>query len=109
MKDVAPDACVEIMATVAGRKVTAPPVALPRAALTFVQQWTAIHELSIQAAIQCDRDAARQALFLDPHVGDVYDIAPLLDDLLAATRPWLPKKWFEPDRRAPGRRSPKRG
>ena len=94
VRDVDRNACVEIMATVAGHKVTAKPAALPRAALTFVQQWTAIHELSIQAAIHCDRDAARQALIIDPHVGDLYDIAPLLEDILKATRPWLPKKWF---------------
>ncbi len=91
---VDPQACVEVMATVAGRQVTARPVTLPRAALTFVQQWTAIHELSIQAALNCDRDAARQALFLDPHVGDALDIAPLLEDMLQATEPWLPKRWF---------------
>lgn len=88
------NACVEIMATVAGPRVSARTVTLPRAARTLVQQWTAIHELSIHAALHCDRDAARQALFLDPHVGDAFDIAPLLEDLLVATRPWLPKKWF---------------
>jgi alpha-galactosidase len=96
VQDVDRNACVEIMATVAGRAVKAAPTALPRAALTLVQQWTAIHDLSIRAASGCDRDAARQALFLDPHVGDAYDIAPLLEDLLAAGRHWLPRKWFAP-------------
>jgi hypothetical protein len=28
-------------------------------------------------------------------VGDLYDIGPLLEDMLAATRPWLPAGWFE--------------
>lgn len=88
-------ACVEVMATVCGRRVKARPVRLPAAAQAVVSQWVAIHELSIQAALRCDRDAARQALFLDPHVSDFYDIAPLLEDMLEALRPWLPPKWFK--------------
>jgi len=87
-------ACVEVMATVSGRRVKAKPVRLPTAAHAVVSQWVAIHDLSIQAAVKCDRDAARQALLLDPHVGDFYDIAPLLEDMLAALKPWLPGKWF---------------
>jgi alpha-galactosidase len=87
------NACVEVMATVAGRGVKVQPVALPVAVHSLVAQWTAIHELSIQAAIRCDRDSARQALFLDPHVGDMYDIAPMLEDFIAALEPWLPAKW----------------
>ena len=87
-------ACVEVMATVCGRRVKAKPVLLPTAAHALVSQWVAIHDLSVQAAIKCDRDAARQALFLDPHVGDFYDIGPLLEDMLNALTPWLPRKWF---------------
>jgi len=87
-------ACVEALATVAGRSVTGRQIALPPAAHSLVQRWTTIHDLSIQGAMQCDRDAARQALFLDPHVRDLYDIEPLLEDLLEATRPWLPPAWF---------------
>jgi alpha-galactosidase len=88
------DACVEALVTLDGRTIRGPAVTLPPAAHALVANWTAIHELSIRAALGCDRDAARQALFLDPHVRDCYDIAPLLDDLLAATRPWLPEEWF---------------
>jgi hypothetical protein len=94
VRGVPENACVEITATVAGRKVTAEPVTLPPAAQTSVLTWTTIHDLSIQAALRRDRDAARQALFLDPHVGDFFDIAPLLEDMLAATREWLPAEWF---------------
>lgn len=88
-------ACVEVMATVCGRRVRAKPVRLPPAAAAVVSQWVAIHDLSIQSAVTCDRDAARQALFLDPHVGDFYDITPLLDDMLQALRPWLAPAWFK--------------
>ncbi|MGH7144262.1 MAG: hypothetical protein ACREJ2_09095 [Planctomycetota bacterium] len=88
-------ACVEALVTVAGDKVTGTPIELPPAVLTLVHRWSTIHDLSIQAAVECDRDAARQALLLDPHLRDLYDIAPLLEDILQATEPWLPKGWFE--------------
>jgi len=88
-------ACIETMVTMSGRCVKARPVRLPTVAHALVSQWVAIHELSIQAAILCDRDAARQALFLDPHMNDFFDIAPMLEDMLAALEPWLPGKWFK--------------
>jgi alpha-galactosidase len=94
VKRLPKDACVEVMVTVAGRKVTGAKVELPPALFSTIERWTTIHDLSIRAALNCDRDAARQALFLDPHVRDLYDIAPMLEDILRATEPWLPKKWF---------------
>ena len=94
VEDLPKTACVEVMATIRGRRVQAKPVRLPTAAHAVVSQWVAIHDLSIQAAVHCDRDAARQALFLDPHVGDFYDIDPMLEDMLTALKPWLPTKWF---------------
>lgn len=95
LKGIPKTACVEAMVTVAGRKVTGKQITLPPAVQSLVYNWTAIHELSIQAAVNCDRDAARQALFLDPHVGDMYDIKPMLEDMLQALRPWLSGKWFK--------------
>lgn len=94
VKDVSKTACVEVMVTLSGTQVKARQVQLPTAAHAMVSQWTAIHELSIQAAMLHNRDAARQALFLDPHMSDFYDIAPLLEDMLKALEPWLPKQWF---------------
>ena len=87
-------ACVEAQVSVAGRNVSGRPIALPPAIHALVTAWTTIHELSFQAAMNFDRDAARQALLLDPHVGDLYDIEPMLEDMLTATRPWLPAGWF---------------
>ena len=88
------DACVEIMATVKGKDVTAPQVTLPPAVHATVLNWVTIHDLSIKAALNCDRQAAKQALFLDPQVHDFYDIEPMLEDMLTALEPWLPKQWF---------------
>ena len=93
VKGLPRDACVEIIATVEGKKVEAKQVELPPAAHSVVQRWTTIHDLSIKAALDCDRDAAIQALFLDPHVPDMYDIEPMLDDFIVALDEWLPEGW----------------
>ncbi len=95
VKGLPKEACVEVIATAAGRNVSADQVTLPPAAHALVQRWVAIHELSIRAALECDRQAAKQALFLDPHVTDMYDIEPMLEDFLVALRPWLPPGWYE--------------
>lgn len=95
IRGISEQACVEAQVTVSGRSVTGTPITLPPSIHALVTTWTAIHELSIQAAVRCDRDAARQALFLDPHVTDLYDISALLEDMLEATRAWLPSRWFE--------------
>jgi alpha-galactosidase/6-phospho-beta-glucosidase family protein len=89
------DACVEVKATMAGRSMTAETAALPTAALSWVQRWTAIHDLTIRAACHHDRAAAAQALMLDPHVTDLYDIEPMLDDFLATLEPWMPREWYK--------------
>jgi alpha-galactosidase/6-phospho-beta-glucosidase family protein len=86
------------MATVAGRKLTAKPIELPPAVHSLVQRWVTIHDLSIRAAMNCDREAAQQALFLDPHVADLYDIPLILADFLKALEPWLPRGWAARDR-----------
>ncbi|KPL01937.1 MAG: hypothetical protein AMK75_03435 [Planctomycetes bacterium SM23_65] len=95
IKGLPRDACVEVLVTVAGKNLTGEQVELPPAVHSLVQRWVTIHDLSIQAALECDRDAARQALFLDPHVRDFYDIAPMLEDMLTTLEPWLPRKWFQ--------------
>lgn len=95
LQGIPKNACVEALVTVEGTKVTGRPIQLPACAQALVQRWTSIHELSIVAAMEHDRDAARQALFLDPHVRDMYDIEPMLDDILTATREWLPEAWFK--------------
>ena len=94
IEGISRNACVEVLVTVQGRKVTGRKVTLPTAIHSLVERWTAIHELSIQAAMNHDRDAARQALFLDAHMRDMYDIEPMLEDMLEATREWLPERWF---------------
>jgi alpha-galactosidase len=88
-------ACVEVVTTTQGKKFSAVPLTLPVAAHSLVQRWCAIHDLTIKAALECDRDAARQALFLDAHTQDMYDIDPMLEDFLKALEPWLPRGWYK--------------
>jgi len=94
IKGLPRDACVEVIATVKGRRLTARPIELPSAVHSLVQRWVTIHELSIRAAMHCDRDAAHQALFLDAHTQDLYDIPLLLDDFLKCLEPWMPRGWY---------------
>ena len=104
LKGLPREACVEAMVTVAGKQVTGMQIQLPPAVHSLVQRWVTIHDLSIQAALHCDREAARQALFLDAHVTDMYDIEPMLEDFLLALQPWLPRGWGQgPGARGQGR------
>ncbi|HEY3322388.1 MAG TPA: hypothetical protein VGP72_18140 [Planctomycetota bacterium] len=89
------DACVEALVTVKGTLIQGEPMRLPPAAHSLVQRWTTIHDLSIKAATECDRQAALQALFLDPHLRDLYDIEPMLEDFLTALKPWMPGGWYK--------------
>jgi alpha-galactosidase len=93
--DLPKDVCVEVVTTVTGNKFKGNPIRLPAAVHSLVQRWTTIHDLSIRAAMECDRDAAKQALFLDAHTRDMYDIEPMLDDFLEVLKPWLKPGWFK--------------
>jgi alpha-galactosidase len=84
-------ACVEVMVKVTKKGYEGKELVLPTACTALLAQWTAVHELSIQAALHGDREAARQALFLDPHVADMYDIDGILGDFVERLGKWLPK------------------
>jgi alpha-galactosidase/6-phospho-beta-glucosidase family protein len=45
----------------------------------------------VEAAVTGDRVAARKALLANPLVGDYRVVGPLLEALLEASRPWLPR------------------
>lgn len=83
------DACVEIWATVTKRGCRREKATLPTACVALLANWTAVHELTYRAALEGDMEAARQALFLDPHVVDKDDIDSLLGDLIERLADWL--------------------
>lgn len=87
-----PDEAVVEVAAVVNRSGAHPrPVpALQPEMLGLVQAVTAYEELAIEAAITGDRTVARRALLANPLVRQWDVVAPLLDDLLAANRGFLP-------------------
>ena len=71
---------------------------LPAGCAALLQQRSAIASLTVEAAVHGDRQAALQALLLDPVVNSYTAAAALLDDLLAAQAGYLPT--FAPTRPA---------
>jgi alpha-galactosidase/6-phospho-beta-glucosidase family protein len=50
-------------------------------------------ELTVNAAVSGDRTKALEAMFADPMAGSLpfEHVVAMTDELLAATRPWLPQ------------------
>jgi len=92
LPDLPDDAVVEVPARVDASG--AHPLRLDPLApelLGLVQQAKAYERLAVQAAVGGDRTAALKALLANPLVGDYRVAAPLLEALLEASRPYLPR------------------
>jgi 6-phospho-beta-glucosidase len=86
------DAVVEVPARVdAGGAHPLPQAPLAPELLGLVQQAKAYERLAVEAAVTGDRAVARKALLANPLVGDYRVAAPLLEALLEASRPYLPR------------------
>ena len=86
------DAVVELPARVdAGGAHPLPQAPLAPELLGLVQQAKAYERLAVEAAVTGDRVVARKALLANPLVGDYRVVAPLLEALLEASRPYLPR------------------
>jgi len=59
----------------------------------YVRRMTAVHELTVEAAISGNRDDALAAMLADPVASKIdYDeMVRMTDELLAATKSWLPQ------------------
>ena len=59
----------------------------------YVRRMTAVHELTVEAAISGKRDDVIAAMLADPVASKIdYDeMVRMTDELLAATKPWLPQ------------------
>jgi alpha-galactosidase len=68
---------------------------LPRGVLAFTHQVLDTHELTVEAAVKCDRTLLRRAMLTDPIVNSVADADAIIGELLAAEREALPAGWFE--------------
>jgi len=64
---------------------------LPRAVQNLLMRHVINQEMTVEAALNGDRDMALQALLNDPLVRDIDDAAKMLDEMLKATRSYLPR------------------
>jgi len=86
------DAVVEVPARIDAAGAHPLPLApLAPELLGLVQQAKAYEVLAVQAAVRGDRDVALKALLANPLVGEYRVAAPLLEALLEASRPYLPR------------------
>jgi 6-phospho-beta-glucosidase len=86
------DAVVEVPARIDADGAHPLPLApLAPELLGLVQQAKAYERLAVEAAVTGERSVARKALLANPLVGDYRVAAPLLDALLEASRPYLPR------------------
>jgi 6-phospho-beta-glucosidase len=93
------DAVVEVPARVdAGGATPLPQAPLAPELLGLVQQAKAYERLAVQAAVRGDRAVALKALLANPLVREWQVAAPLLDALLAKSRPYLPRFFPGPPR-----------
>jgi 6-phospho-beta-glucosidase len=92
LPDLPDDAVVEVPARVdAAGAHPLPQAPLAPELLGLVQQAKAYEHLAVEAAVTGDRSVARKALLANPLVGDYRVAAPLLEALLGASRPYLPR------------------
>lgn len=87
-------AVVETLATVSKDGVSPRPSdELPFAVASLCRLHTDIHELTVRAALEGDRNLLIQAMSLDPAgtIADFTEIPSLADELLMANRKWLPR------------------
>jgi 6-phospho-beta-glucosidase len=92
LPDLPDDAVVEVPARVdAGGPHPLAQAPLAPELLGLVQQAKAYERLAVEAAVTGDRSVARKALLANPLVGDYRVAAPLLEALLEASRPYLPR------------------
>ncbi len=87
-------ATVESMCIVDGGGVRgSEAVSLPSGMAEALRRVSASQELTVDAAVSGDRDAAFAAMLLDPLASrlDYDDVAAMTDELLAATAEWLPQ------------------
>ncbi len=83
---------VETMCVVDGDGVRGgEPVSAPPVPTEWLRRHVAVQELVVEAAVSGDRELAREAFHLDPLAGrgELRDTDAMVDELLAATAPWL--------------------
>lgn len=68
---------------------------LPRGVRGLTEQVLDTHELTVEAAVTCDRTILRRAMLTDPIVNSISDADAIIEDMLEAQRAALPVGWFK--------------
>ena len=68
---------------------------MPRGLKGLTHQVLDTHELTVEAAVTCDRTVLRRAMLTDPIVNSIPDADKITEELLEAERDALPEAWFE--------------
>jgi alpha-galactosidase len=92
--DLPPDVVTESMCVVDGDGIRGcEPVHAPPFLAAWLNRIVAAQELTVDAALAGDRDLVCAAMLLDPHAGTLGlgTIERMTDELLTATRRWLPQ------------------
>ncbi|WP_418392253.1 glycoside hydrolase family 4 [Victivallis lenta] len=71
-----------------------PACALPRGILGLTGQVLDTHELTVEAAVHCDRRLLLRALATDPIVNNLGDARAIMNELLEAEKEHLDPRWF---------------
>ncbi len=91
---IAHGALVECMASVDRRGSRGVSLGeLPPVIKALTQRLTAVHDLTVDAALEGDRAKAIQALLLDPSVVDFDRVPVMLEEYLKAYKRFLPRFW----------------
>jgi alpha-galactosidase len=81
---------VEVPATVSAAGVRGIPLGpLPRGFAGLLRNQVAVHDLTAEAVILHSKEAALQALLVDPVVGQCRGLEELLDTMIAYQQRWL--------------------
>jgi alpha-galactosidase len=88
------EAIVEVPGVMSGAGVLGVGVGpLPEAVAELCRRETTVARLAVDAAVHGDRQAALQALLLDPVVTDLDVASQILDEYLSTYRDYLPRFW----------------
>jgi alpha-galactosidase len=69
--------------------------AMPRGLLGLQQQVLDTHELTVEAAVNCDREILLRAMMVDPIVNNIEDGKRIMEELLEQEKYILPEKWYK--------------
>jgi len=68
---------------------------MPRGLRGLTHQVLDTHELTVEAAVTCDRKLLRRAMLTDPIVNSISDADAIIEEMLAAQREALDPRWFD--------------